>query len=91
MYNQCKTNQITFPKTIFAEQGTVVLGLKVYERMQDKIRKLQEELKNQHELEEVKTIIAEGDEDRKQGKTVEMREFFKQNHFELYGKYFNKG
>lgn len=70
MSNHSQINRLTLPKTILKEQGIAILDLKFYERLQNKIKELKEELKRQKELEKVKAIIAEGDEDYKKGRTI---------------------
>jgi len=62
------TKNLTLPKEILKEKGVVILPLRKYERMKEKIEKLEREKKLSAEEAEVLKIIAEGEKEYREGK-----------------------
>ncbi|OGZ33815.1 MAG: hypothetical protein A3I88_03485 [Candidatus Portnoybacteria bacterium RIFCSPLOWO2_12_FULL_39_9] len=58
---------ITLSEPAFGE-GVVILRRRLYDKMREKIQKLQDALREQREIDEVKKIIEEGERDFREGK-----------------------
>lgn len=69
MVNLTTTKNITLPKSILKEKtGVVILPLVKYEKMREKMRKLEKERKLAAEEGEILEIIAEGEREYREGK-----------------------
>ena len=74
------SKNLTLPRQAIKKEGLVILPLKEYKKMWDKIEKLAEEKKASIEEIKILEIIAEGESEYREGKTIRansLKEAFK--------------